>query len=261
MAISIIGSGATQDYGGTPVSSITSRSFSVLGGELVTLGARWLPGGAGSVLPTSIADSNGNSYGIDEHEYVSSGEDVILASCPNAIGGVGNVITLSFSGGNTVQYWGIGDIEVFGIDTASPLDATAKGNSLTSPVTSGTFSTSQNDTIGIMVASNAAGGTSWTPGGGYTQQVVDSIGALMMAYQVYSSVQSGVTESTANNGAVRLEMVVGTYKAPAASTGQPTMRRWGGVPFVGGQGIGGKSSGRMWGRTRDGLVVPRRLAA
>lgn len=44
-------------------------------------------------------------------------------------------------------------------------------------------------------------------------------------------------------------------------TGQPTMRRWGGVPHVGGQGIGSKGKGRMWGRTSDGVIVPRRLAA
>lgn len=33
----------------------------------------------------------------------------------------------------------------------------------------------------------------------------------------------------------------------AASAGHPTMRRWGGVPFMGGQGIGNKGPGRSWG--------------
>jgi hypothetical protein len=47
--------------------------------------------------------------------------------------------------------------------------------------------------------------------------------------------------------------------APAA--GQPTMRRWGGVPAMGGTNIGNKGTGRMWGRTRSGIIVPRRLAA
>jgi len=46
-----------------------------------------------------------------------------------------------------------------------------------------------------------------------------------------------------------------------AAGGQPTMRRWGAMPYIGGQGIGNKGSGRMWGRSREGLVVPRRLAA
>lgn len=48
--------------------------------------------------------------------------------------------------------------------------------------------------------------------------------------------------------------------APAAAAGgQPTMRRWGGVPHMGGQSSGRHGSGRMWGRTRSGLMVPRRF--
>lgn len=43
--------------------------------------------------------------------------------------------------------------------------------------------------------------------------------------------------------------------------GQPTMRRWGGVPYVGGQGIGqkGGGGGRAWGRRRSGIFVPSRF--
>ncbi len=61
--------------------------------------------------------------------------------------------------------------------------------------------------------------------------------------------------------------VIASFKSAGGGGGggadQPTMRRWGGVPFMGGQGVGnaGSGSGRMWGRTRDGLIVPRRLAA
>lgn len=46
------------------------------------------------------------------------------------------------------------------------------------------------------------------------------------------------------------------------SGGQPTMRRWGGVPFVGGQGVNQSSrhgSGRMWARRDSGVIVPRWL--
>lgn len=44
--------------------------------------------------------------------------------------------------------------------------------------------------------------------------------------------------------------------------GQPLLRRFGGTPFVGGQGVNAGArpgSGRMWGRTRSGLVVPQRF--
>src|SRR4029079_15460520 len=60
-------------------------------------------------------------------------------------------------------------------------------------------------------------------------------------------------------------VMIASFKA-AATAGQPTTRRWGGVPFMGGQGVagkgwGGSGGGRMWGRTRTGLIVPNRLAA
>lgn len=43
------------------------------------------------------------------------------------------------------------------------------------------------------------------------------------------------------------QMVV-TFTATLPSTGHPTMRRWGGVPFLGGIGIGQKGPGRTWGQ-------------
>ena len=49
-----------------------------------------------------------------------------------------------------------------------------------------------------------------------------------------------------------------TKNQTTSATGQPTMRRWGGVPYMGGQGIGNKGKGRMWGKTRSGVIVPKR---
>lgn len=43
--------------------------------------------------------------------------------------------------------------------------------------------------------------------------------------------------------------------------GQPTMKRWGGVPNMGTQKLPGGTRGGPWGSTDDGLIVPRRLAA
>jgi hypothetical protein len=59
-----------------------------------------------------------------------------------------------------------------------------------------------------------------------------------------------VTPNTSGTFTVRSVGVVG---ATAAAAGQPTMRRWGGVPYLGGGGIGQKGlraagSGRAWGR-------------
>lgn len=46
-----------------------------------------------------------------------------------------------------------------------------------------------------------------------------------------------------------------------AAAGQPTMKRWGGVPHVGGRkGFGRSGGGAAWGRTRDGLWIPQKAA-
>lgn len=52
-----------------------------------------------------------------------------------------------------------------------------------------------------------------------------------------------------------------TIEEQAAAGGQPTMRRWGGIPFMGGQGIGqkGGGDGRTWGRRKSGIIVPSRF--
>ncbi len=57
---------------------------------------------------------------------------------------------------------------------------------------------------------------------------------------------------------VSLAVTIASFKATAVAAGQPTMRRWGGVPYLGGQGIGNKSKGRAWGRSRvSGLWIPQ----
>ncbi len=54
--------------------------------------------------------------------------------------------------------------------------------------------------------------------------------------------------------------VVVLKEAAGGGAGQPTMRRWGATPYVGGHGINaGGGGGRMWGRRQSGLIVPKRL--
>jgi hypothetical protein len=63
-------------------------------------------------------------------------------------------------------------------------------------------------------------------------------------------------------GVVALGGVVASFAPAGAAAGQPTMRRWGGVPFMGGRFSNASApGGGVWGRTRDGLIVPRRHAA
>lgn len=52
------------------------------------------------------------------------------------------------------------------------------------------------------------------------------------------------------------------FDTSAAASGHPTIRRWGGVPHMGGRrGLNGSSGGGTWGRSKVGLYVPKRFAA
>jgi len=66
------------------------------------------------------------------------------------------------------------------------------------------------------------------------------------------------TASPDNHGAV----LVSIAPVGGGAAGHPTMRRWGGTPAVGGQGVNdaGTGGGKMWGRSRSGrIVIPRWL--
>lgn len=79
-----------------------------------------------------------------------------------------------------------------------------------------------------------------------------------------STIASGSVGLYINAGVGTISQHVWAYDDTGAA-GQPTMRRWGGVPFMGGQGIGQKgsagNSGRAWGRRKSGIIVPQRYAA
>lgn len=64
----------------------------------------------------------------------------------------------------------------------------------------------------------------------------------------------GTSGSAFGSGVIELD-------ASGAAAGQPTIRRWGGVPFMGGKrGFNGSSGGGAWGRTGAGIWVPRKAA-
>jgi hypothetical protein len=61
---------------------------------------------------------------------------------------------------------------------------------------------------------------------------------------------------------VALAVTIASFKATAAATGQPTTRRWGGVPHMGSQKLRNGGRGGPWAQdSRSGLILPRRLAA
>jgi hypothetical protein len=87
-----------------------------------------------------------------------------------------------------------------------------------------------------------------TPGTGMETASVDS--GFTSDTVIWSSTSSG------NTCAIAAELDT----SAAGATGQPTARRWGGVPHMGGRkGFNGSSGGGTWGRHRSGIWVPSRV--
>jgi len=85
-----------------------------------------------------------------------------------------------------------------------------------------------------------------------------------MAYQIQTTATAVAPQWNTTNSPAAMAASMAIFKGPGGgggATGQPTMRRWGGVPGVGSGSLKGNFGGGAWGRTRDGLIVPRRLAA
>lgn len=151
-----------------------------------------------------------------------------------------------------------------GVATSSPLDQTSAGGAVSgTSIQPGSITPSQND---CLIAScfewdnsdTASIDSSFTISnqGGSPNPIGAAFGYLIQT----TAAAVNPTWSIASSALMASRQA--SFKAAAAAAGQPTMRRWGGVRALGGPGLpGGKGSGRAWGRTRSGIIVPRRLAA
>lgn len=89
----------------------------------------------------------------------------------------------------------------------------------------------------------------------------DGIGLWAFTAGTFASTGT-MDEAAIYSAGLTAARVTAHYAAANSSGGQPLLRRFGATPFVGGQGVNPGArpgSGRMWGRTRSGLVVPKRF--
>ncbi len=107
-------------------------------------------------------------------------------------------------------------------------------------------------TSGFTTTINASTGTTGRQSGA----LVSSAGLLGDTNAAVNGSSSMIFTTTGND---RIRSIMASFAPVAAAVGHPTMRRWGGTPFMGGQGIGQKGlPGRTWGRSRiAGLWVPK----
>jgi hypothetical protein len=152
--------------------------------------------------------------------------------------------------------------EYAGFGTSTTIEATDTftdaGNTNSHKCSSAGISSS-NPCFAFLVGyfSSVTGVTDVTATGGYTEET-----NATTVCRMYQDFPSGVTANTGpwnSSGTARTgSAAMGLLSAGAApSSGQPTMRRWGGTPYMGGQGINQASSGKgqMWGRSRSGRVI------
>lgn len=251
---------------------VNSAGASWFGGSGTSEGATLNGVTAGNLLVVCIANANGQAVtGIsgNSNTYTSAGTPKTDATCTLTT----YYVTSANSGNTTVtvtwasdpSFGAIRIHEYSATDTSAPLDKYAtnaqfnpgtSANAITS--TSVTTTTDGQVIFGATFDAGGNGGTE-TAGTGFTGR--GSSGEMTSEDQIQSAAGAVAATFTSNINFTNPYTVVVTFKAVAAA-GHPTMRRWGGTPFVGGQGIGQKvsagSSGRAWGRYRSGVFVPSR---
>jgi hypothetical protein len=222
-------------------------TFNAVAGNLLVTLVQWQVNNF-----SSIADTAGNTWVQAGTEVVSGNNKCRIYYAENCAANASNVVTVTFSAAST--YRAIVVHQFSGVATSSSLDdaKNATGSS-TTPATASLTATASEDVIVAMILAVA---NSNTAGTGYTGVafafVGDPVAYMMDEYHIVTA--SEAATSTCANGSWYITAAM--FKGATAATGQPTMRRWGGVPNMGGQGIGNKGSGKMWGRTRSGLYVP-----
>ncbi len=260
MAIAFVNAGNGVNFGGGGFTAMAAGAVSLSAGNTLIASVRFYPGGSdpGAGAVTSVTDTAGNTYVRAVRTYAppSNGSDVEIWYALNTTANASNVVTFNLNA--SYAYWEVNTAQYSGLATSGALDKTATGAANSTVVTSGAYTTTQADELLFAVMDyDSSLGQSWTPDTGYTLR--GSNVCLAMEDKIVSAIQTGVTTSATLSTTRNLNIAVATFAATGGGGGgadQPTMRRWGGVPFMGGS-VGNKGVGRRWGRTQDGLFIPR----
>ena len=174
----------------------------------------------------------------------------------NITGHASNVVTATINSAST--YRSITVYQFSGLDTSDPLGSAPNGSTGNSTAISSASVTVTAAEEVIVMFCEADNDTISNATYNLTNFAVtgDAVKYFADGYHIVTA--SEAATATCASGPWYIKAA--SFKAPAAATGQPTMRRWGGVSHIGGGSGGGRhGSGRMWGRTRSGIYVPNHL--
>lgn len=213
--------------------------------------------GSGSTV-TDVTDSKLNTYvSLANVTDTNEGKKLWVYYAVNGTGGDSHTFTVNLSGNSLC----VTAIEVTGAATSSIIDVS---NSTWD--TGGTpFNCSVTPTVDdtLVLGFACYGGVnnsgSYTVNGGFTSgQAFGNTGAGFVCAWGYKAVATAAatdpawTHSTATNNHM---LITAAIKPAAAAAGQPTMRRFGGIP---GMTPGGNKFGRSWKESACGVLFPER---
>ncbi len=238
------------------ISVIPSPAQSHTAGNLLVVSASW---GAG-VNFSSIANTAGDSWTQAGTELSNTAGNDFQQYYAITNGNAADIVSVTLSGGST--YCNIVVHEFSGID-ATPLDDAQQGSGNSTAIATPSLTVTAAEDV--IVAYMIAGGTNITgPGAPFSLTTYGISGDVTAYFADEYAIVTASTAATASCSSGAWGIVASAYKGGGGgATGQPTMRRWGGLSgVVGGKGIGQSSGGgKAWGRTRDGIYVPRLFAA
>lgn len=258
MAFSLV---ASTTKSSTDANPTTTSSIDTTGADFLLVVGVW-----GSVFggAWALTDSKSNTWSTCTTRTASD-QNVRIAYCVPSSVGTGH--TFSFGSGFgyfaiSVSAWSGANASPFGAEGAGSSGSTFPGYTMTP----GSVTPTEDNCLVIAGVNSSNSAATYTIDSGYTE-LMDSSGsgnarANKSAYLIQGTA-AAVNPTLTFSDYVNYVGTSAWFKPAAAATGHPTMRRWGGVPYLGGQGIGQKGGGRgrMWGQHRSGLIVPRRFAA
>ena len=174
--------------------------------------------------PLSVADVAGNLFTKILHASLGASDRLTVWYAKNILAHASNVVTATYAANRA--YVECIAPQYQGLDTAAPLDTSASGTaSGSTSVTTGAFSTSQNDELSVCFASVNALSIVFTNGTGYVKRV--NISTMAMQDQLFSAVQTSVTAGMSKSGTSDWEMVCAVVKVAALppSGGDPSFVR------------------------------------
>ena len=216
---------ASHDTGGVGGTQVSAPATSHTTGNLlyVTVMMDTYCGGR----TVSVSDTASNSYTQIGTVLDSGFTCQAQFYAKNITGNANNVVAATWS--LESAHLAISVLQFSGVDSASPLDASATGTATSATlVTSGTFSTATANQVLVAGGASYDYSRTWTADTGYTipSGASTEYAVSTAQYQIVSSTQNNVTaDLTVSSSSAALSIMVATFKEASGGGSPSALRR------------------------------------